>query len=219
MNVTDISYSQHQYRTAPFVLCSVQCTTKQRYQYLEILWWCHSLRNLQQNVSNGELLSCLLRLVLTWVLPIHLWLFLCLLEISDSSRHLHWQVDSSILKLHGLLVLLHSLRRKEIKLCFFWFHDRSLPVSWDFGQWAIDEMRFCWSSSHFFHGLDWHFCQWWSLPLYFGKLVQNTFCKLPKCGWQGYQGLKQCTAIDDVCDMSLVWLDNMMTVILQSMHH
>ena len=24
---------------------------------------------------------------------------------------------------------------------------------------------------------------------------------------------------DDVCDMSLVWLDNMMTVILQSMHH
>ena len=110
------------------------------------------------------------------------------------------------------LFCFHSLRRKEIKLCFFWLHDRSLPVSWDFGQWAIDEMMFCWSSSHFFHGLDWHFCQWWSLPLYFGKLVQNTFCKLPKCGWQGYQGLKQCTAIDDVCDMSLVWHDNMMTV-------
>ena len=133
------------------------------------------------------------------------------------------KVDRSILKLHGLLVLLpffQEERNQALLVLITW--QRSLPVSWDFGQRAIDEMRFCWSSSHSFNGLDWQtfiFVSDEVYHLYFGKLVQNTFCELPKCGWQGYLGPKQCTAIDDVCDMSLVWLDNMMTVILQSMHH
>ena len=119
-----------------YALCNVG--QKQRYQYLEILWWCHSLWNLQQNVSNGELLLCLLRLVLTWVLPIHLWLFLCLLEISDSSRHLHWQVDSSILKLHGLLVLLPFFkeeRNQALLLLIAWQKPSSLLGFWSVSHW------------------------------------------------------------------------------------
>ena len=76
--------------------------------------------------------------MLTWVLPIHLWLFLCLLEISDSSRHLHWQVDSSILKLHGLLVLLPFFkeeRNQALLLLIAWQKPSSLLGFWSVSHW------------------------------------------------------------------------------------
>ena len=52
-------------------------------------------------------------------------------------------------------------------------------------------MRFCWSSSHSFNGLDWQsfiFVSDEVYQFYFGKLVQNTFCKLPQMWLAGLPG-------------------------------
>ena len=115
------------------------------------------------------------------------------------------KVDRSILKLHGLLALLHSCRRKEIKLCLFWLHDRkafqSLGILVNQSMALIEKasyMSVMKSTSSTLGS--------WSTIL--SASSQNVVGRA--------NGARNSAQPSMMYVMSLIWLDNMMTVILQS---